>query len=124
MTMSSKSRAAHRLIAGCVIAAALSGPSTMHGAPAESVRLVGVSSQAAGNTAAVLIEAAEPVAYSVSRPDPLTLLVDLRNVTVGAAGAKVTKKAPLANVTLEQATSLDGQALARVRVSLTSPAVY
>ena len=42
---------------------------------------VGVSAQATGKTAAVLIEATEPVAYAVSRPDPLTVLVDLRDVT-------------------------------------------
>ena len=144
MTISSKARAALRLIAGCALAAAVSGSSTtmlgagrststsggarLAGAPAESIRLVGVSSQAAGKIAAVLIEATQPVAYSVSRPDPLTLLVDLRNVSVGDAAAKMTptarKPAPIANVTLEQATGLDGQALARVRVALTSPAVY
>ena len=53
-----------------------------HAAP---VRLVGVTSQ--GDT--VLIEATEPVAYSVSRPDALSLVVDLRNVSVSDARADV-----------------------------------
>ena len=48
------------------------------------VRLVGVSMQ----DNAVLIESTEPVAYAVSRPDPLTLLVDLRNVRVGDAAQR------------------------------------
>ncbi len=45
------------------------------------MRLVGVSAQAN----AVLIEATEPVAYSVNRPTPLTLVVDMRNVSVSDA---------------------------------------
>jgi type IV pilus secretin PilQ/predicted competence protein len=122
MTMSRKARAAHRLIAGCAIAAAVGGL-RLAAAPAENVRLVGVSSQTAGKTAAILIEATQPVAYSVSRPDPLTVLVDLRNVTVGNADARIAKTGPLAGVTLEQATALDGEALARVRVALTAPVV-
>ena len=124
MTISSKARVAYRLMAACAIAAVVSGGIGLSAAPADIIRLVGVSSQATGKTAAVLIEATQPVAYSVSRPDPLTLLVDLRNVTVGDAGAKVAKNGPLAGVTLEQATGIDGQLLARVRVALTSPAIY
>src|SRR5262249_8709467 len=38
--------------------------------------------------------------------------------------SRVTKRAPIAGVTLEQAKAIDGQALARVRVALTSPATY
>jgi type IV pilus assembly protein PilQ len=124
MTMSSKARMAERLIAGCAIAAAVGGGMRLLAAPVENIRLVGVSSQAAGRTAAVLIESTEPVAYSVSRPDPLTVLVDLRDVMVGDAGTNVVRTGPLAGVTLEQATSIDGHALARVRVALTSPSAY
>ena len=124
MIISSNARMAQRLIAACAIAAAAGGGMRLLAAPADNIRLVGVSSQAVGKTAAVLIEATQPVAYSVSRPDPLTVLVDLQNVTVGAAGATVTKTAPIANVTVEQATATGGQSLARVRVALTAPAVY
>ena len=35
----------------------------------------------------MLIEASEPVAYLTSRPDPLTVLVDLRNVKAAELGA-------------------------------------
>jgi hypothetical protein len=45
------------------------------------VRLVGVSAQ--GNN--LFIEASEPVAYVVSRPDQLTVLLELRNVSVANA---------------------------------------
>jgi type IV pilus assembly protein PilQ len=119
-----KARAAHRLLAGCAIAAAVGGSLRLAAASAENVRLVGVSAQASGRTAAVLIESTEPVAYSVSRPDALTVLVDLRNVTVADADNQVSRKGPLAGVTLEQATAIDGKSLARVRVALASPSTY
>jgi type IV pilus assembly protein PilQ len=112
-----------KLAAG-VLAAALCGGLVGAAAPPDAIRLVGVSSQASGRTAAVLIEATEPVAYAVSRPDPMTVLIDLRNVRVADAAAQVTRSGPLAGVTLEQATAVDGKDLARVRVALASPAAY
>ena len=85
-----------------------------------SVRLVGVTRQ--GDT--VLIEATEPVAYSVSRPDPLSLVVDMRNVTVADARADVEHQGAIVGVRLEQTSSADGRALARVHVTLAKPAEY
>ena len=98
------------LAAGGILVSAATAP----------VRLVGVSSQ----DNAVLIESTEPVAYAVSKPDPLTLLVDLRNVSVSDARADVVRSGSLAGVKLEQAAAVDGASLARVRVSLTGPAEY
>ena len=72
-------------------------------AAATPVRLVGVTTE--GNT--VLIESTEPVAYSVSRPDPLSLVVDLRNVSVSDARADVAKEGAIAGVRLEQASATD-----------------
>ena len=74
--------------------------SLMLTAAAAPVRLLGVSAQ--GN--AVLIEATEPVAYTVSRPDALTLVVELRNVSVRRCdqpGAAAGRSSP--RVRLEQA---------------------
>ena len=88
------------------------------------VRLLGVSAQTSGRTAALLIEATDPVAYAVSRPDPLTLLVDLRNVNVGDAANQVARGGVISGVTLEQQTAIDGKSLARVRVTLASPTSY
>jgi len=84
------------------------------------VRLVGVTSQ--GDT--VLIEATEPVAYAVSRPDALSLVVDLRNVSVSDARADVERQGSIAGVRLEQASAADGRALARVHVALAKPVEY
>ena len=124
MTVFKKARVARRLLAACAVATAVGGGLGLAAAPAESIRLVGVSTQATGKTAAVLIESSEPVAYTVSRPDALTVLVDLRNVRVGDAAAQAAKAGLVAGVTLEQATSEDGSSLARVRVALGSPSGY
>ncbi len=118
----SPSLAVARLVAACVMTAAVGGM-VLSASPAP-VRLVGVSAQSSGNTGAVLIEASEPVAYAVSRPDPLTVLVDLRNVSVGDAVNQTERRGPIAGVTLEQATAIDGKVLARVRVALTTAATY
>jgi type IV pilus secretin PilQ/predicted competence protein len=99
---------------------ALAAGSILVSAAAAPVRLVGVSSL----DNAVLIESTEPAAYAVSRPDPLTLLVDLRNVSVSDARADVVRGGSLAGVKLEQAAAVDGSSLARVRVSLTGPSEY
>ena len=89
-------------------------------AAAAPVRLVGVTTE--GNT--VLIESTEPVAYSVSRPDPLSLVVDMRNVSVSDARADVAKEGAIAGVRLEQASATDGRALARVHVALAKPTEF
>ena len=52
---------------------------------ATGAQLTGISARAGGGVTSVLIEASEPVAYVATRPDPLTLLVDLRHVTASGA---------------------------------------
>jgi type IV pilus secretin PilQ/predicted competence protein len=85
-----------------------------------AVRLVGVSAQ--GD--ALVIEATEPVAYTVNRPDPRTLVVDMRNVSVADARNDVVQRGAIAGVRFEQVASVDGRAVARVHVALTRPAVH
>jgi type IV pilus assembly protein PilQ len=110
--------------ASAFVAAALCGGMVLTAAPKESIRLVGISTQAAGRTAAVLIEATEPVAYAVSRPDPLTVFVDLRDVTAGEASHTGAARGPVSGVTVEKAVGADGGQVARVRVALASPSAY
>jgi hypothetical protein len=127
MSVLLKVRSAGRLIVGCAFATAVSGGLTLAASPASSIRLVGVSTQTTGKIAAVLIESTEPVAYAVSRPDPLTVLVALRNVSVADAVsqmAQAAKKGPVTSVSLEQATGPDGKDLARVRIALAAPSIY
>src|SRR6476661_8812688 len=77
-----------------MLSIAAAAGSIMLSAAAAPVRLVGVSS----DDNAVLIEASEPVAYAVSRPDPLTLFVDLRNVSVSDARNDVERRGAVAGV--------------------------
>ena len=98
------------------------GSSLSLSAGAMPIRLLGVSAQ--GN--AVVIEATEPAAYVVKRPDTLTVLVELRNVSVGIATANVVveRRDPITSVTLEQGVGDDGQTVARVRVGLSRAMEY
>jgi type IV pilus assembly protein PilQ len=97
-------------LAGGISLAAGAGP----------IRLLGVS----GEGHVVVIESAEPAAYVVKRPDAMTLLVELRNVSVANAANLVERRGPIARVSLEQASAPDGKALALVRVFLATPSEY
>jgi type IV pilus assembly protein PilQ len=109
-----------RALSGVMLLAAVAAAGGIMLSAAAPVRLVGVSS----DDNAVLIEASEPVAYAVSRPDPLTLFVDLRNVSVSDARNDVERRGAVAGVRLEQASAVDGAAIARVRFSLSRAADY
>jgi type IV pilus assembly protein PilQ len=101
----------------CILAAVASGGGKLLTADTSPVRLLGVTTDGS----AVVIEATEPVAYAVSKPDPLTLHIDLRNVTVENAANQVERRGAIAGVTLEQANAVDGRAVARVRLALARP---
>src|SRR5262245_24531566 len=115
-------RRTRRVAAALVAAASLAMTGgLMLSAAASPIRLVGVSVQ--GST--VLIEATDPAPYAVVQPDPLTVLVDLRTVTAATnVAAQVTGSATVADVKVEQKTTPDGGAMARVRVLLARPADY
>jgi type IV pilus assembly protein PilQ len=82
--------------------------------------LKSISSRLDGAVSTVLIEASEPVAYLTSQPDPLTVLVDLRNVNAASLDGKAIADllAPVKAVGVERATAPDGSPVARVRVRL------
>jgi type IV pilus assembly protein PilQ len=86
-------------------------------------RLTGLSARTSANTAAVVIETTAPVAYVATRPDPLTLLVDFRNVNVTGAPAAPAVKSPIDRVSVEPVDAL-GAPVSRIRISLTEPAVH
>ena len=99
-----------------VTLAASSGATT---ARTDTPALKSISSRLDGAISTVLIEASEPVAYLTSQPDPLTVLVDLRNVSADALNSPdVTPLAPVAGVVIERAKAPDGAPVARVRVNL------
>ena len=86
----------------------------------ETPALRSISSRLDGALSTVLIEASEPVAYLTSQPDPLTVLVDLRNVAAGSVAMKpiVDVLEPVGSVRVEAAHAPDGAPVSRVRVSL------
>jgi len=85
---------------------------------AAGVRLRAVSSTMDGARAAVLLEASEPVAYATTRPDPLTLLVELRDVTSAgfANGFTAAPQSPIQSVQVVESQDAEGVAVTRVRV--------
>jgi type IV pilus assembly protein PilQ len=107
-------------MAAVTIAAAVTAGSLMLTASTAPVHLLTASAR--GN--AVVIEASEPAAYTVTRPDPLTLVVDLRDAQVSKATSTVQPQAMVSGLRFEQARAADGVAVARVRMTLDRPAEY
>jgi hypothetical protein len=92
---------------------------------ATRAELRAISSRLEGLHSTILIESSEPVAYVTSQPDPLTVLVDLRNVKAGQLPPGILGPLPpVANVNVEEAVAGDGAPLARVRVGLAHQAKY
>jgi type IV pilus assembly protein PilQ len=87
-----------------------------------SVRLIGVAVATSARTDAIVIEATEPVAYSVSRPDPETILVELRNVQVSGASSRLAGSSLVRQISFEDDIALDGNHVGRIRVALARPA--
>ena len=88
-------------------------------------RLKAISSRVGSRGASLTIEASEPVGYSLTRPDPTTVLVDFRNVTmVDVANSVVADaKSPIANVSVEPFELL-GAPASRVRIVLAQPVAH
>ena len=94
-------------------------------AAASAPRLTAISSRANGKGASLLIETSVPVPYVATRPDPLTVLLDFRNV--GAEGiansVAAAARSPMAAIAIEPGDSL-GAPGSRVRISLAQPVGY
>ena len=106
------------IVVALVVTVTASRPAALGGA--EIPALKSISSRLDGAVSTVLIEASEPVAYLTSQPDPLTVLVDLRNVDAASLGARPIADllAPVKGVGVEHATAPDGSPVTRVRVRL------
>ena len=90
-----------------------------------AVRLNAITTRVHARGASLVIEASEPVAYTTSRPDPLTVLLDFRNVSATDVANSVTAdvKSPIARVSVEAAESL-GAPASRVRIALSQPVAH
>ena len=87
---------------------------------AAGVRLVDVSSTSAGGGATVLIHLSDPVAYSASRPDPFTVVVEMRDVAA-AGHRRLSGSAPLSAVDVTHSVARDGERVTHVTIGLTAP---
>jgi type IV pilus assembly protein PilQ len=94
-------------------------------ASASAPRLTAISSRVNGKGASLFIETSVPVPYVATRPDPLTVLLDFRNVGFeGLANSMAAAaKSPIARVAVEPGDSL-GAPGSRVRISLLQPIGY
>src|SRR5260370_41222401 len=105
------------------VGSALAGaPGPAAGSLASAPHLTSISSRVHSKGASLLIEASAPVPYVATRPDPLTILIDFRNVGAeGLANSVVMNaKSPIAAVGVEAADTM-GAPASRVRISLTQP---
>ncbi len=100
--------------------AALAGGPHLDAAAGPQLRAITAT---AGAQPSVLIEASEPVAYASTRPDPFTVVVDLRNVSAAgyANGFTPLAGSPVKAVSVEPVRLDDGSQVTRVRVSLDEP---
>ena len=107
------------LLAGRFLAA--SSPES-RAVTANAVRLKAISSRVTSTGTSLVIEASEPVPYVATRPDPLTLYIDFRNVTTDGLTnvAAAATKAPIEGVAIEPADPI-GAGSPRVRVRLSQP---
>lgn len=88
-------------------------------------RLTAITSYANATRDSLVIEANEPVPYTTTRPDSLTILLEFRNVAADRV-ARLPQPgdgSPIAAVSVEAAESL-GVPVSRVRVSLSRPVAH
>ena len=104
-----------------------SSPESNSGATtAPAIRLKTISSRVTSKGTSLVIEATEPVPYVATRPDPLTILIDFRNVAAGAVTSTVEgdAKSAIAAVAVENVEADAGVANPRIRVTLSEPVAY
>jgi len=88
-------------------------------------QLKSLSAKAGRRITTVTIETSDPVAYLTNRPDPMTLVVDLREVDAAKLGRTVLEaKGIVAGASVEQAAGADGVRIARVRIKLTQAVAH
>ena len=101
-------------------------PGTAADTPAApNATLKAISERQGRGGPSLVIEASEPVPYMTTRPDPLTVLLDFRNVGAegvsNAVGAK--RSGLITGVKVERVESM-GVPMARVRISLAEPIAH
>lgn len=111
------------LAAGCLASVLCVQVAARGNGPSDLVRLESIAGRFDRQTSSILIQTSEPVAYVTADPDPLTVLIELHNVTSAGARNRLTAGSDgmVSGVTVEDATTFDGARVARVRVNLARP---
>jgi type IV pilus assembly protein PilQ len=106
------------------IPARAAGPADRSTVPG-AVRLTAISSRLHSRGVSLVIEATDPVAYIATHPDPLTVVVDVRNVAADGVtnGFTPNAKSPIAGVDVESSDET-GTPGSRIRVALLQPVAY
>jgi type IV pilus assembly protein PilQ len=119
------------LVLSVVLTSALvtaSSPESRSGATTTpAIRLKTISSRVTSKGTSLVIEASEPVPYVATRPDPLTLLIEFRNVSADTVTSTVEAdvKSAIASVAVEPGEDGDAsQQGPRIRVRLSEPVAY
>jgi type IV pilus secretin PilQ/predicted competence protein len=113
------------VVAGALVHAAAHNAPEASGVALPPARLMAIDGHSNGTGASIVIESSEPAAYITTRPEPLTLVVDLRNVRAAGVVNHFTPAAgsPIASVAIE-AADVDGAPVSRVRIALSQPVAY
>src|SRR3979490_2249877 len=114
------------LVLAVVLAGGLvSASGTEVRATAPLIRLKTISAHVTSSGTSLVIEASEPVPYVATRPDPLTLYVDFRNVAADGLSSLVAAvtKGPIEGVAVEPGGRIDDGS-PRIRVRLSEPVAH
>ena len=93
--------------------------------PIAGVRLKTISARVHSKGSSLVIEATDPVGYVATRPDPLTITIDFRNVISDGVTNSVpaNAKSPIAGVSVESVEAL-GAPASRVTITLSQPVAH
>ena len=110
-------------VVGLVLLAYVAGAAAERPA---GVRLVEVTSSSSAASQSVLITATEPASYTTRQPDPLTVLITLRDVTAGNVVTRLRPAPddPVTSVEVLDAVDADGDPVVQVRIRLREPTLY
>jgi type IV pilus secretin PilQ/predicted competence protein len=114
------------LLVPVILAGALARASGPAPGPGTSVaQLKAISARLNPQGTSLVIEATEPAAYVATRPDPLTVDVDFRNVSAEGVANRfaASAKSPILSVAIEAVESV-GAPASRVRITLTQPVAH
>jgi type IV pilus assembly protein PilQ len=116
------------LLLTVVLAGALAGLAGSAAAPpaaTSGAQLKAISARVNSKGVSLVIEATEPVPYVAVRPDPLTLVLEFRNVGTDGLSNSImpSARSPIASVAVEPTESM-GARVSRVRIALAQPVAH